>query len=192
MPTASHHNPSTRERRGRLERASIAHVAWVCLLASLLVLVSFGGVSFLAHAHDGHGLHFHAASTETEATRLATLHVEHHRAHSHDAHSHDHACILSDDVVPCRHGETSETEPTGPVDGVLVSLPDCDVVKVQPTAVPQFPTLVGEAISFGLCVLATSIQSVPETGCVETTRPQHLSGLCSCARIVRTSGALLI
>ncbi len=185
-------NTSTREQRGRPERVSIARVAWVCVLASLLVLGSFGGVSFFAHAHDEHGLHFHAASTETKATRPATLHVEHHRAHSHDAHSHDHACILSDDVVPSRHGETSHTEQTEPVDGVLVSLPDCDVVRVQPTAVPQFPTLVGEVISFGLCVLTTSIQVAPGTECVETTRPQHLSGLCSCARIVRTSGALLI
>lgn len=185
-------NPSTREERGRPERASIVRVAWVCVLASLLVLGSFGGVSFLAHAHDGHGLHFHAAPSEVEATRLATLHVEHHRAHAHSSQSHDHGCPLSDDIAPCQQDGDSESVPAGPVDGVLVSLPDCDVVRAQPTAVPQFPTLVGDVISFGVGVLTTSIQLASDAECVETSRPHHLRGLCSCARIVRTSGALLI
>lgn len=192
MRPADLYNSTSRERRGRLDRASSVHVAWVCVLALLLVLGSFGGVSFFAHAHDGHGLHVHAAATETEATRLASLHVEHHRSHSHD-----HGGSLAHDESSCEHGsfghdEVPKSDPTQPVDGVLVSLPDCDVVKVPPTGVPQFPMLVGEFVSLGLSALAAAIQVEPSAECFEATRPKHLSDLCPCARIVRTSGALLI
>lgn len=187
MTHTSLFNSSNRDPRDRFQRASAAHVALVCLLSALLVLSGFGGVSFFAHAHDGHGMHVHAAGSEPEAIRLATLHVEHHRVHADE-----HGCPLAKNTAKCSRDGGLETKPSTPVKGVLVSLPDCDVVKVQPTFVPQFPTLVGELVSFRLCVVTTSSQVTLVTECQNVTTPRHLGGLQACARIVRTSGALLI
>jgi hypothetical protein len=46
----------------------------VVALIPILVLGAFGGTTFLAHAHDGHGSHLHAAPSIADARQFADLH----------------------------------------------------------------------------------------------------------------------
>jgi hypothetical protein len=187
MPRQSSFIPGARPTRSGVDRVPLARVLWVCLLAPLLVLGSFGGTSFFAHAHDGHGLHVHAALTEAEATRLAALHIHHHEIGL--AHDHDHECTLGHDTT-CEHAAANE--PAHPAHGVLVSLPEHDQLRAQAAEVPHFPTLIGELVVFGWCTLPVPTQAEAAPVCEDRARPKHLSGLRSCARIVRTNRALLI
>lgn len=184
-------NLATRPPSSGFHQLSISRVLWVCLLAPMLVLGGFGGVSFFAHAHDGHGLHFHAAKTEVRASQLAANHVNHHQAHAQDSRAHDHDCVLGEASSSCEHQSSSSVPQRSPA-GVLVTLPDCDQVRVQAVEAPQFPTLVGELVEFGESLAAILISMEPGESAVASFGPKHLCCLGSCARIVRTSSALLI
>lgn len=162
-----------------------------------MVLQVFGGVTYLAHAHDGHGTHLHIAGSRDAAISVARGHVAFHAA----GHTHDEAVSSGG----CNHAETahpdhihavpsvsiSPADHQGEPHGLLVTIPDHEQVNaraISAVAPPQ-PVNMLVAMAWVLAPLPDTSESQGSPG----GRAQvHLAGMTASQRLVRTSGALLL
>lgn len=167
------------------------------LLVPLMVLQVFGGVTYLAHAHDGHGTHLHIAGSREAALTVARSHVAFHAAgHTHDDTSQAGGC----DHADAAHAEHSHAVPhasilpadhQGEPHGLLVTIPDHEQVNaraVSAVAAPQ-PVNMLVAMAWVLAPVPDVSQNHGSPGGHART---HLVGMTATQRLVRTSGALLL
>lgn len=184
-------------RLNRFLRSQWTRCLLTALLVPMLVLAGFGGVTFLAHAHDGHGSHLHAAAS-VDAARLAA--TEHLHAHSVGVTACEYPAVPASRVGH-KHdlGSKSLRGSDGPVPveaptGLIISIPDgeqlgsrfidwsqqLDIVKVSRDALAYsypLPHVVYEEGSPGGPLTASA---------------RHLASFTAGQRLVRTSHALLI
>ncbi len=167
------------------------------LLVPLMVLQVFGGVTYLAHAHDGHGTHLHIAGSRDAAITVARSHVAFHAAgythketsqaancdHADDAHA-DHAqAITQASILPSDH--------QGEPHGLLVTIPDHEQVNVRAVSAVSAPQPVSMLVAMAW-VLAPVPDVSQNQGSPGGQAYMHLAGMTASQRLVRTSGALLL
>lgn len=173
-------------RRAWLVRRGAVRTLILALLLIAELLRPFGGTTVMAHGHEGEGIHLHLATTPDVVDRLAAW---------RDSRS-CWGCQSEEQFAPfCSHSaqtSCSHDSDKGST-GFLVSIPDFDDAMIRgsqaqsaprATTVPPLPLPL-----FGLPTPALTRQGSP--GSDPTGRSNHRS-LRACARIVRTSHALLI
>lgn len=180
----------------------MAHWLAVVVLTPLLMLGALGGTTFLAHRHDGHGLHLHAADTATEVERSAADHRAAHRmgdcpfdpaAGAAADHRHGHAgSSCSESGPPSQVDRPDETHHAP--DGLLVSVPDHEQLLRRgidlSEAFPPGAVLISAApVAPPPPDLARQIGS---PGGLRGCGPLDLRALSAGDRLVRTSCALLL
>lgn len=173
-------------------------VALVALVPALLVSNALGGISVLAHRHDGHGLHVHAADSMRGAEVSAANHLAWHafgRCTTTDedpGEQQRRSVACPDDQKrdcpdPMVENEEGRTRTPG---GVRLSLPDDD----------QLPRRGADAdLSFlsGAVRALVFIGRPPDVMCPwrggpPNSQPPGVCGLRPSDRLMRTSRALLL
>jgi len=191
--------PSTRRRPplDRVIRSQWARCVLAVALIPILVLGAFGGTTFLAHAHDGHDSHLHAAPSIDEA-RLAA--DQHRLAHALGA-------ATCDGGQAGRDGHSnSGGVPAEPIEDPDVPAPVEDPSGLVIT-IPDHEQLVSREIDLSQTVQAAQVlhcalawfwtqphveQDEGSPGGSTASGPLHLTALTAGQRLVRTSNALLI
>ena len=166
-------------------------------LIPILALGTFGGTTFLAHAHDGHDLHVHASRSIEEAYRSA---AQHRLAHAF-------SIATCDDLHAGQGGHRESvgvpSEPTGapgfpaPIEspsGLVITIPDHEQLVSRGIDLSQ--TLrAAHVLHRALAWLWTQpdvSEEIGSPGGRKVRGPRHLSALTAAQRLVRTSNALLI
>lgn len=166
------------------------------LLVPLMVLQVFGGVTYLAHAHDGHGTHLHIASSPDAAVTVARSHVAFHAA----GHSHDEAALAgcdhsgaahADHAQVVRHASVQPADHQGEPHGLLVTIPDHEQVNARAASAVAAPQPVSMLVAMAW-VLAPVPDAPQCKGSPGGNLHVHLAGMTASQRLVRTSGALLL
>lgn len=172
------------------------------VLAPMLMLGALGGTTFLAHKHDGHGLHLHAADTAARALLSAADHRAAHRvgdcavdpeagggADQEYRHSRSPSSENGPLIDDSRPGERDQAP-----DGLLVSLPDHEQlptrgIDLSKNLTPAVVSILAELLVRPPPDLDRRIGS---PGGLSGCGPLDLSALSAGDRLVRTSHALLI
>jgi len=168
----------------------------------ILFLGTLGGATLLAHAHDGHAIHFHIAPSPEKAR----LSAQHHRlVHAQNSHACDQAAQTTghhEHVAICDHSHskpqlaldsTPHTLPDS--DSLIITLPDQEPITLRATHLIAFD-LQSQVILL-TTILAWSPPSVSQEtgspgGSLLFAPPRHLSELSTSQRLVRVNCALLI
>lgn len=172
------------------------------LLVPLMVLQVFGGVTYLAHAHDGHGTHVHIADSQQAALTVARSHVAFHAAgHTHDDTSQAGGCDHGDDAhADHAHADHAQaitqasilpSDHQGEPHGLLVTIPDHEQVNVRAVSAVAAPQPVHVLVAMAW-VLAPVPDVSPNQGSPGGQAHMHLANMTASQRLVRTSGALLL
>jgi len=193
---------SSRARRstcGRVLGSRVARWLLVVALIPALVLGAFGGTTLLAHAHDGHGTHFHIASSEAQARYSAEQHRHAHALGTDTCAPPEQACghgehgVCSEcSVVPI--DEHDGPSSTGEHDGVVVTVPDHEQLATRGIALPRSLTAayVFQSVPAILRPRPDDGEEMGSPGGCGVGGPRHLLALTASQRLVRTSNALLI
>ncbi|HEX2837905.1 MAG TPA: hypothetical protein VHN77_07245 [Phycisphaerales bacterium] len=167
------------------------------LLVPLMVLQVFGGVTYLAHAHDGHGTHLHIAGSPDAAITVARSHLAFHAAgHTHHESSQASGCDHADDAH-ADHAHTFAQASILPADhqgephGLLVTIPDHEQVNARAVSAVAAPQPVNMLVAMAW-VLAPVPDVSQNHGSPGGQAHMHLAGMTTSQRLVRTSGALLL
>lgn len=186
----------------RFKRAEWLRAALAVVMVPIMVVGIFGGTTILAHSHDGHHTHVHAALTEAAARIVAAQHITAHRAGTpcgldapHLAHAdapHDHPPVDPNQPPSAPHGPDPEHVPA-PGD-TIVLIPDIEQIVVR-------------AVELGPDLTAAGALPLAHHGCTPpsgpagqlgspgghlSAAPWHLCALTSGQRLLRTSQAMLI
>lgn len=172
----------------RVVRSRWARGVLAAVLIPILVLGVFGGTTFLAHAHDGHGAHLHASHSIEQARFTAE---QHRIAHALDtATCDDQRVALPSELIAVGDLSVPFEDP----EGLVITIPDHE--QIVPRGIDLSQTL--QAAQAFYCVLAGVLtppdvsQETGSPGGQRASGPLHLSTLTAGQRLVRTSGALLI
>lgn len=165
------------------------------LIAMLPALVTsaFGGASFFAHRHDGHGVHVHIGASKEAALLLASRH-----ARDHDAgrdgpacpgHVHEGGCEAQEfpvDGVPI--------EPEEDPEGVLITIPNLEQRSDQKAALAWSTWNPAPEFEFMWPRVFAPTDASAEWRPAPRGRSSSLLAAPAtvCERLVRTSCALLI
>lgn len=201
IPSVQMANHRSNRRSSPVDR--FVRLRWVrrvlaVVLVPLLVLGAFGGTSLLAHAHDGHGSHFHAASSVVGARLAAEQHRLAHAsgtASCHDVNNH-HGVSSAPDRSPSEPaGDPKHLPDAEAPGGLIISIPDVEQLVSRGTDLSQEL----QATQVFQCVLAwvwvqPDVSEEPGSpgGAREVQGPVYLASLTAGQRLVRTSKALLI
>ena len=196
-PMASRSSIRRRPPLDRDVRSWWARCVLAVVLIPILVLGAFGGTTFLAHAHDGHDLHLHAAPSIEGARHAA----EQHRL------AHASGIARCDHLHAAAHGHSRSAEvPSEPIENPALPTPTEDPSGLVIT-IPDHEQLASRGIDLSQSFksaqvfqrLLASFWSQPDVseetgspgGC-DPSGPRHLCALTAGQRLVRTSQALLI
>jgi len=168
----------------RFLRSPVARCVMAVVLIPMMVITAFGGTTFLAHAHVGHGTHLHAVATR-DADRFCA--EQHDALHASGSADHDHKPADTDH----KHDFPSPVEEP---EGLVITIPDHEIVAprgvdvasvLKAVQVVQFPTSV-------LWETPDIAEVIGSPGGASLPGPRHLCALSAGQRLVRTSRALLI
>lgn len=167
------------------------------VLIPVMIVAAFGGTHYLAHAHDGHALHLHAASS-IEGARLSGQQHRHEHATGvatcGDLHAGHHEDSEPDDVpADCKEG-TDFLALIQEQSGLIVSIPDHEQFASRAFEFPHFihdPWLIDDAIVWLWTQPDVSEEKGSPGGRI-IGGPLHLSARTASERLVWTSNALLI
>jgi hypothetical protein len=175
-------------------RSEVARWLAVVILAPLLALGTFGGFRVYAHAHDGHGLHFHAARTNAGAVSAAATHRA---SHQHGACAIDAPARTCEDSGGCGHtaGHRSAAADPGastPGEGILIVLPDHEQMLARGIALngPTSPVAALVLAAFVVPSWPVLDRHIGSPGGAAASPNPH--ALHATDRLVRTSCALLL
>ncbi|MFM9995369.1 MAG: hypothetical protein ACKVU4_06155 [Phycisphaerales bacterium] len=179
-------------------RFARSHAAALCALwvltPALLAAGALGGVHALAHAHDGHGLHFHGAESIRGAEAGAAAHLTAHAAGRCSLAGGESCSDAVEDGAPGRSpNESPEPSPTDRREGVKFSVPDLDSFRVRAAGLDPFR--VSHIALPPMFIVTVSAWADRPRG--DSGGGGEAGSLPACARragerIVRTSRALLI
>lgn len=166
----------------------------------ILILSSLGGTTLLAHAHDGHGIHFHIAPSPEEA-RLSAQ--QHRLLHAHDPHACDNSSNHHHEHdQPCDHAHDESriaefTLPSSHPDSnsLIITIPDQEALTLRGTHLVAFDIqahliLLTTLLTWSL--LTVSDVAASPGGTHFPAAPRHLCDLSTSQRLVRVNGALLL
>jgi len=178
----------------RLLRSAPVRRALAAVLIPMLLLAGFGGTTLIAHAHSGHGTHFHADWLKPEPHFSSPQHQSPHGAKAA-------ACIHRDsdnfNTWPCDICPLSIEQPGFPPcgegsEGLAISIPDDEQVVVREADVLA-ALKAAQFVQYVLAVVWKAPDVSEETGSPggrEPIGPGLLCALSACERLVRTSQAL--
>jgi len=157
------------------------------VIAPLVLIGPLGGATLLAHAHGGHGSHWHAAPSREAAVRIADRHVRAHRSGHLSEGCPDHR-----HQTPCDHDEPADpAEPSS--DPGLVTLPDHEPMVTHAMDLSSLIVLTPAVLIIDWALVAAPEVTLEEgSPGGDPQAPRHLCALRAVERIVATSGALLI
>lgn len=176
-----------------------------CLLAVVLIplmlLGVFGGKTLLAHAHDGHGAHFHVSSSVEGALLAAKGHRLAHasgtakcselKCTGDDEGVHEHSGLVAG---PDSGKSQHNPDPIDERDGSVITIPDHEQLVQRGIDLPQ-AVMVVQAIHHMVAWTWAPPDGGEEMGSPggqSPGDPLHLAALTAGQRLVRTSKALLI
>lgn len=179
----------------------------VVILVPVLVLGSFGGTAFLAHAHDGHASHLHGATSIDGARSLARQHRLDHAlgvatcSGHHAAFDHHNTSDHHEPGTPSQSNHSSEHPvPAEDPDDVLITIPDHE--QLASTGIVLAVAIQTSHLFEAAHWLWTPPDMSDDVGSPggwcrrggvpRFDAPLHLSSLSALGRLVRTSGALLL
>lgn len=177
-------------------RTKCARVAFALAIIPTLVLGAFGGTTFVAHSHDGHGSHLHASSSLVDAQLEAEQHLLAHASGiaTCDDPEFSRGCAEHDEE-PAEHGEGPHHPlPIEEPGEIVITIPDHEQIVAR--GIDLARTLeASDALQCFLACLWTQTDLSEETGSPGgwVVVPAHyLSAFTAGQRLVRTSQALLI
>lgn len=194
--------PSTHSPRllRRFTRPDWLRAALAVVMVPIMVIGIFGGTTILAHSHDGHHTHVHAAPSKVAARIVADLHKDAHRIGARcdlDAPRTAHADEPHEDP-PADPGCPSHA-PEGPdskhaPDDTVVLIPDVEQIVVRAGELAAELKL---AVAIAIDHLRISVppvlsDQIGSPGGHASSAPWHLRALTAAQRLIRTSQALLI
>ncbi len=193
------HRSFTRRRSPlyRVVRSQWTRCVLAVALIPILILAAFGGTTFFAHAHDGHGSHLHAARSVEDA-RLSA--AQHQLAHAVGTATCEYPADGPNDGA---HADEFSSSPSHGSDlpapleeptGLIITIPDNDHLASRGMDWSQ-QLHVAQVVHDTFAWLWTPPHVAQEEGSPGgsvTRSALHLSSLTASQRLVRTSKALLI